>query len=207
MPKINLAQETMRNQAIARRRKVVYVFSIVVLVIVAAFYFTAFLLTRSTEAKIAEVDQRIKNLEQQLKSREVVAKDIKAFTMRLVNVETLLKNHTRWSVALGELERLVLPSVNVLGLSGGADTKEITMDVQVPTIETAADLVVSLTNQAKTNETFFDNVTASALGVVNNNATVVSAAKTFATKLRFSVKPEGLLDKNLSVSNANPLTP
>ena len=86
-------------------------------------------LTRNSESKVADVVQRINSLEQQLKTREVAAKQIKAFSMRLVNVESLLNNHTRWSTTLGELERLVLPSVNVLALNGGTDSKEVTMDV------------------------------------------------------------------------------
>ncbi|MDO8512703.1 MAG: hypothetical protein Q7S57_05495 [bacterium] len=216
MPKINLAQETMRNQAIARRRKVVYLFSIVVLVIVGAFYFGVLLLTKNSEGKVAEVDKRIKGLEQQIKSREVSAKQIKAFSMRLVNVESLLKNHTRWSTTLSELERLVLPSVSILGLNGGADTKEITMDVSAPTIETAADLVVSLESEAKNNETFFSNVIASSLGSSSSSSSTPNASTVFATKLKFIVKPEGFLDKNISVSSAespavatpvNPLIP
>lgn len=197
MPKINLAQETMRNQAIARRRRLVYLFSIIVLAIAGIFYFSVLFLTKNTEAQIAVVDQRIKSLEQQLKTREVAAKEIKAFSLRLINVENLLKNHVRWSVALGELERLVLPSVKVLALSSGTDMKEITMDVQTPNIETAADLVVSLVNTAKLNETFFGNVTATGL---SSDATSATTGKTFSTKLKFFVKPEGLADKNISVS-------
>jgi len=203
MPKINLAQETMRNQAIARRRKVVYLFSIIILVIVGAFYFGAVLLTKNVENKVIEVNTRIKGLEQQLKSREVAAKQIKAFSMRLVNVESLLKNHTRWSTALSEIERLVLPTVNVLGLSGGTDSKEISMEVQMPSIETAADLVVSLENEAKNNETFFSNVTASALGssVADGSGSSTANVGGFATKLKFSINPEGFLDKNISTTS------
>lgn len=201
MPKINLAQETMRNQAIARRRKVVYLFSIVVLVIVGAIYSTSVLLTKNVEGKVAEVNTRIKSLEQELKTREVSAKQIKAFSMRLVNVESLLKNHTRWSTALGELERLVLPSVNVLGFSGGTDSKEIGMDVQVPNIETAADLVVSLENEAKNNETFFSNVIASSLGLSTSDSSSTTGSNSFSTKLKFTVKPEGFHDKNLSTTS------
>lgn len=208
MPKINLAQETMRNQAIARRRKVIYLFSIVILVIVGAFYFGSVLLTKNVEGKVAEVDLRIKSLEQQIKSREVFAKQIKAFSARLVNVESLLKNHTRWSTALSELERLVLPSVNILGLSGGADTKEITMDVSVPTIETAADLVVSLENEAKNNETFFSNVVASALGSSSSNSSTTNATAVFSTKLKFTVRPEGFSEVTApGSSTATPVNP
>lgn len=191
MPKINLAQETMRNQVIAGRRKVVYVVSIVIIVFAAALYFGALLLTKNSEAKVAEVNQRILALQAQLRTREPAGKEIKAFSSRLVSMDTLLKNHVSWSRALGELERLVLPSVTLGSLAGGSDIREISMDVSVPNIEAAADLVVSLENTAKTNETFFTNVTATGLGSANNASVAGSA---FSTKLKFSVKPEGFLN-------------
>ena len=204
MPKINLAQETMRNQAIARRRKVIYLFSVIILVIVGGLYLGIVLLTKNSESKVAEVNTRINSLDQELKSREVSAKQIKAFSVRLVNVESLLKNHTRWSTALGEIERLVLPTVNVLGLSGGTESREISMEVQAPNIETAADLVVSLENETKKNETFFSRVTASSLSMKSSNESGVSVSNAnslFSTKLKFVIKPEGLLDKNISTSS------
>ena len=163
-------------------------------------YLSSILLTKNEEGKLAEVNLRIKSLEQELKSREPSAKQIKAFSVRLVNVEGLLKNHTRWSTTLGELERLVLPTVSILGLSGGTDSKEISMDIQLPSIETAADLVVSLENEAKSNETFFSNVIASSLGSTSSSNSTLNASTIFATKLKFTVKPEGFLDKNISTS-------
>jgi Tfp pilus assembly protein PilN len=211
MPKINLAQETMRNQVIAGRRRMVYLFSIIVLAVVGLVYLGLFLLTRNTEGKVADVEQRIATLEQQLKTRDASGREIKAFSMRLVNIESLLSKHVRWSTALGELEKLVLPSVKVLGLSGGTDAKEVLMDVQVPNIEAAADLVMSLEDNAKSNETFFSNVTAQALGLGSGTT---GAQAQYSTKLKFGVKPEGLLDKSLTATSAvtatddvNSLTP
>lgn len=200
MPKINLAQETMRNQAIARRRRIVYVFTVLVLVIVGGIYAVAFMLTSNMKAKVDEVRTRVNVLEAQLKSREPYGKEIKAFSSRLVSMQSLLKSHTRWSVALTELERLVLPSVKLGSLTGSTDSKEVTMDVQTPTIEAAADLIVSLENAGESNKTFFTNVLATSLGRSKESSdNTKTDTQAYSTKLKFTISPDGLVDKNISL--------
>jgi len=192
MPKINLAQETMRNQVVARRRKTVYAISSVLLLVVAAFYFGGFFLTKNVEGKVAIVNQRIAGLEGELRTREPGGKEIKAFSSRLVNMKTLLNDHTRWSQVLTELERLVLPNVTVKTLKGGTEKDLIAVEFNTPTIEAAADLVVSLQDAIGKNETYFKDVTASSLSTVKNtDQTVISG---FDTVLNLGVKPEAFIN-------------
>ena len=198
MPKINLAQETMRNQVVARRRRVIYTISSVLLLIVAAVYFAGFFLTKNVEEKVATVNQRIASLESQLKTKEPGGKEIKAFSSRLVNVKLLLKDHTRWSQVLAELERLVLPNVTAKTLKGGTEKNIITMEVGTPTIEAAADLIVSLQNAVGKNETYFKEVVASALAA--NKGKEGETATGFSTVLKLTVNPEAFKDSASSSS-------
>jgi Tfp pilus assembly protein PilN len=213
MPKINLAQETMRSQVIARRRKIIYVVSSVLLLIVAAVYAAGFFLTRNVEEKVAGVNQRIASLEGELRKKEPGGKEIKAFSSRLVNMKTALKEHTRWSQVLTELERLVLPNVTINSLKGGTEKNSIAVTVSTPTIEAAADLVVSLQNAIGKNETYFKDVTASSLAAVKGTDQATTSG--FSTVLNLDVKPEAFIDTaSASVVEptptpavVNPLTP
>lgn len=191
MPKINLAQETMRSQAIARRRRVIYAISSMLVVVIAAIYLGGYFLIKNVEGKVTDVNQRIASLESELKAREQDGEAIKEFNSRLVNVKAILKDHTRWSRVLTELERLVLPNVAIKSLKGGTKQSSITVDVSAPTIEAAADLVVSLQNAIGKNETYFKDVTASSLTAAKSDDQ--SAANGFSTVLNLSVKPEAFL--------------
>jgi len=205
MPKINLAQETMRNQVVARRRRIIYTISSVLLIVVAAIYFVGFFLTRNVEEKVATVNQRIASLESQLKTKEPGGKEIKAFSSRLVNMKSILKNHIRWSQVLAELERLVLPNVTVKTLKGGTEKSLITLDVNAPTIEAAADLVVSLQNAAGSNVTYFKEVTASALSVIKQTEQVTTTG--FSTVLKLGVNSEAFKDSSLLEKTETTVTP
>lgn len=191
MPKINLAQETMRNQVIAKRRRVVYFLSTVLLVLVAGVYLTFLFLSKNVENKTEEIQQRIENLEAQLRAREPLGRDIKAFRSRLVNLDKLLKNHVRWSLVFTELERLILPNTVLSSIKGGADGKDFAMKVSVPNVDAAADLVVSLENSTGKNNTQLSKVSSTGLVPVQQKEGVASAG--FTTTLKFEVKKEAFL--------------
>jgi len=196
----------MRNQAVARRRKIIYVISSVLLLVVAAFYCSFYFLTKGVEEKVAAVNQRIASLESQLRTREPGGKEIKAFSSRLVNMKVVLNEHIRWSQVLTELERLVLPNVTLKTLMGGTEKSSITIAVSAPTIEAAADLVVSLQDTVGKNETYFKDVTASALSV--DKDTVDSTKVTgVSTVLKLDVKPEAFKDATPAPVVTTPLTP
>lgn len=196
----------MRNQVVARRRKTIYVVSSVLLLVVAAFYFGGFFLTKNIEGKVAVVNQRIAGLESELRTREPGGKEIKAFSSRLVNMKTILKDHIYWSQVLTELERLVLPNVTVKTLKGGTENNLVTLEFNTPTIEAAADLVVSLQDVVDKNGTFFKGVTASSLSTVKD-ATDQTITTGFTTVLKLDVKPESFKNDGGPVKLDAAITP
>lgn len=205
MPKINLAQETMRNEAVARRRKIIYAISGGILLLVVAIYFSSYFLIKNVEGKINDVNLRISSLESQLRNREPGGKEIKAFSSRLVNMKNLLNNHTRWSQVLAELERLFLPNVIVETLKGGTEKNIVTIKVNAPTIEAAADLIVSLQNEVSKNETNFKDVVASSLSAIKN-PDQSSKGGGFSTILNLNVKPEAFKEATPAPVALTPLT-
>ncbi len=153
----------MRNQAVARRRKVMYGFSVLMILVVGATYIALLMMTNNVDQKAIAVNERITNLDAQLKNREPLGKNITAFKSRLVNMQNLLDNHVSWSKILGEVEKLMLPNVRVTSLKAGLDTKSFELAVLTPDVGAAADLLVSLQDQTGKNDTYFVNVESTGL--------------------------------------------
>jgi len=163
MPKINLAQEAIRNQLIARRRRLLYILSVVILVVTVGVYGVALLLTTRVQGTTVHVEEEVTRLQAQLDARKDDVREIVLFRERLKSLESILATHIRWSHLLEELERLSVPSATFLSLKGGVGDKSLTAEVRLPSLDAAADLVASLQNRGEPNETFFPGVTVAAL--------------------------------------------
>lgn len=158
MPKINLAQEAIRNRLIARRRRLVYALSIVILAVVAGVYGLFALLARRVEGEAASVRRGIENLDAELRAHESEGREISMFRRRLKNVEILLGRHVRWSRALAELEQLIVPEAVFSSLAADVGTRQFDALVHIPSVDAAADLVASLQAKIGVNDTLFENV-------------------------------------------------
>lgn len=158
MPKINLATEVFRARLIARRRRVLYGLSVLLLLVLIGLWGLPVLLQKNVEKQIATVDQEIRSIDAHLKRQSADVRVVKLFTERLELLKNRLGNRLGWSRVLAELERLTIPTANFRRLSGTAATGEITADVQVLSLDAAADLLVSFQQTPGANETFFSAV-------------------------------------------------
>lgn len=178
MPKINLAQEAFRNELTARRRRMVYWLSILVLLLVLGAYGGVFLLASGVQADRDDVERDIAALQSQLNDRKEDVKQIIAFRNRLKILRSALSTHVQWTNLLSELERLVTPQAVFQGLEGTVRDKVIKASVAVPSIDAAADLVASLQNKMAVNETPFTNVTPVSLAAVEQQSAVSGSTPT-----------------------------
>lgn len=158
MPKINLAAEVFRARLIARRRRVLYLLSVVLILVAVGGWTIPFFLARAVEKDTQSLEEQIAAVGAQLKRRESEVRAIRQFADRLVLLRERLGQHTGWSRVFQELERLALPPVTFLSLSGSATSGALKAAVGVPSLDVAADLVASLQRARDANETFFSSV-------------------------------------------------
>lgn len=185
MPRLNLAAEVHRARLISRRRRAVYVLSVLVLVLVVGAWGLAFLLMRQVEKRITGIEGEIAHVQAGLSSRRDDVRDIVLFTRRLDLLTERLAAHVGWSGFLAELERLTIPPATFRTLGGSAETGVINAKVVVPTLDTAADLVASFQRVPKTNETPFTRVE------VENFAALEGQEETgFEVALQLTAPPE-----------------
>lgn len=168
MPKINLAQEVVRNQVIARRRRVLYGVSVAILAVTIAVWGTVYFLTSRVEETRDGVQGEVRRLEAQLRTHEPDVKAIVLFRERLESMDRLMATHVLWSRILEELERLVVPQATLTGMKGTVTEQSVVAQARVPSLDAAADLVASLQDIEKTNETFFPDIVVTSLKVVEN---------------------------------------
>lgn len=191
MPKINLAQETIRNQLVARRRRILYLVSVLVLVVTVGVYGLSLFLTTREQERTEEVRREISRLESQLNAREVDVREALMFRERLKSIARLLPEHVRWSRVLEELERLTTPNTTFVSLKGQVTEKTLTAELRVPSLDAAADFIASLQHRGE-NKTFFADVVATALKALevstapNTPATLTG----YALTLRLSAADE-----------------
>ncbi len=159
MPKINLAQETVRNQLLARRRRLLHVVSISVLLLTLGVYGGAFYLVQQMRERVRVMNENVRVLDGELKKRREDVGEIVAFRKRLQSVRWMLEHHVSWIPLLDELERLLIPQATLLSLEGNIKTTELLAAVRVPTIEAGADLIASLQHRQEVNATLFPFVT------------------------------------------------
>lgn len=170
MPKINLAQEVVRNQVIARRRRVLYGVSIAILAVTVAVWGTVYFLTTQVEEARDGVQHEVRRLEAQLRTREDDVNAIVLFRERLKSLERMLATHVLWSRVLEELERLVVPEATLTGIKGNVVDQSLVAQARVPSLDAGADLVASLQDIEKTNATFFPTIVVTSLKAIENAA-------------------------------------
>lgn len=159
MPKINLAQETIRSQILEKRKRMLYLFSVVVLVLVVATYLVLFLITSNIETQTENIKTDVAQLDAQLKASESVVKEVVSFKNRLASIDGLLKNHVKWSAFFDELEKVSTTSSNYQSLKGAVENGTIEATLNLPSVSSAASLVASLNNSSE-NKTSFSNAQA-----------------------------------------------
>lgn len=169
MPKINLAQEAIRNQLIARRRRVLYGVSTLVLLVTTGVYGLALFLTNRERGQVEEVQRETAQLESRLKARESDVREAVLFRERLKSLAKLLPNRVRWSRIFEELERLTIPNAAFVAIKGHVDERAITAEVRVPSLDAAADLIASLETRGD-NATVFTDVLATSLKAVEESS-------------------------------------
>lgn len=130
--------------------------SVLLLFVLVAWGIPA-LLTRSVEAQIAAVNQRITSLDAQLQARRDDVRPIVLFLQRLDMLKQHLDDHLGWSPLLAEFERLVPGNARLTALAG-ASSGQLTAQVLVPTVDAAADFIASFQSVRGANETIFSRV-------------------------------------------------
>lgn len=168
MPKINLAQEVVRNQVIARRRRLLYGVSVAILAVTVAVWGALYFLTSTVEETRDGVQQEVRRLEAQLRTHEDDVKAIVLFRERLKSMDRLMATHVLWSRILEELERLVVPQATLTGIKGTVAEQSVVAQARVPSLDAGADLVASLQDTEKTNVTFFPDIVVVSLKAIES---------------------------------------
>lgn len=203
MPKINLAQEAIRNQVIGRRRRLLYGFSVAILVLTVGLWGLFFFLTSQVQTRVDEVQTEVRRLEAQLRTRENDVREIVLFRERLKSLEHALASRVLWSRILEEFERLTTPSSTFLTLRGNASDRNIVADVRVPSLDAGADLVAALQTAGESYRTFFSSVVVTTLKAVES-ATGVSG---YTLQMKLSAIDRAFQPANLSSPTASSAAP
>ncbi len=215
MPKINLAQETIRSQILAKRKKMLYVFSVVVLVLVTAVYLTLFLITNNINQQAEGVKKNVKELDTQLAASEPTVKEIVSFRNRLASISDLIKGHVKWSAFFDELEKVSTTNSNYKGLKGNVENGSIEAVLELPNVNSAASMVASLENNAQNKTSFSDVRVVSISTQSSQTASVYKVSLKFtAGKNAFSGKtvvstpiPEATPASEVQGTSNNPIIP
>ncbi len=190
MPKINLAQEVVRNQVIARRRRVLYGVSVAVLAVTIAVWGAVYFLTSKVEETRDGVQREVRRLEAQLRTHEADVKAIVLFRERLKSVDRLMATHVLWSRILEELERLVVPQATLTGIKGNVVEQSVVAQARIASLDAGADLVASLQDTEKTNATFFPDILVTSLRAIENASQPGATASVtgYTIQMRMSTK-------------------
>lgn len=168
MPQLNLASEVYRAQVVARRRRLLYgVSSVLVLLILVAWGLPVFLASR-VRGNIARVESETAQLEAQLQAKRDAVRPLVVFLRRLDLLKEHLAGHYGWSRVLAELERLLPPDATFQDLVGSTDDGSITAHILVPSVDAAADVVASLQAVEGVNDTPFRRVEVDDLALPEN---------------------------------------
>ncbi len=197
MATINLAQESVRNQLMLRRRRTLYVLALFVLSIVGGAYGLLLFLTSRTQGQIDTVEAEVGRLEQRLNARKDDVQEIVLFRDRLKILRTVLGQRPQWSRFFDEIERLMLSSVQVSALTVARQEKTFSIDALVPTLDAAADLIVSFQN-AKGNPTSFAHVEVEGLKAVENIVASVSQFGGYTVTIKAELSSERLVQPETS---------
>lgn len=190
MPQINLASEIFRSRLVAQRRRLLYLFAAVVLLVILLSWALLLFLKSRVEAQIAEVTRETRSVEVQLHARQAEVHSIKLFAQRLALLQSRLAERTGWSPVLAELERTATPLSTFKKLSGSAETGTVTAEVVVPNLDAAADLLASLQHVIGANETFF---TAVEMTDISSAQEASASPAGYVVSLRLTVPSENFL--------------
>jgi hypothetical protein len=190
MPKINLAQEAIRAQVMARRRRMIYALSVGVLTVVLGAYGLLFFLTSSVESKTADVENEVTQLQAQLDARKDDVREIVLFRERLKNLQTIFSSRALWSRLLDEVEKLTTPDATFSKFQGDVETRELEAALLVPSIDAAADLLASYQNRPPANPTVFSDVTAKSLTAAEVPTGEGDATRTASYRVSLQLKAE-----------------
>lgn len=144
MPEINLAAEVFRARLMARRRRLLYVVSVALLLVLVGAWGIPLWFTRNTRQQIQVVETDITGIEARLTERRDDARSIVLFRRRLSLLRQRIGARIGWSKVLSMLERLTPPDVVYRSLGGSADGGAIDATVVVSSLDVAADLIASL---------------------------------------------------------------
>lgn len=144
MPQLNLAAEVFRAHLVSRRRRTIYVLSVVLLLLVVGSWVVPFLLMRQVRSQISTVQQEAEGIHAQLNSRREEVRGVVRFRQQLALLKTRLDERVGWSRILTALERLTPPDTVFAQLGGTEEEKRLQVEVLVPNLDLAADFIASL---------------------------------------------------------------
>ena len=144
MATINLAPGTQYLTAIRRRRRFLYGLSAVVIALVVLIWATLFFMNQAAARNLQEAQGELSALERRIAEAGPDVERITLFEQRLAAVDSLLDRHSKYSVALLEIERLLPPPTVLTNLN--IDTRLGVADIvgKTPTIDEVAQTLASL---------------------------------------------------------------
>ncbi len=158
MSTINLAQESIRNQVRAKRRRTTYIASVAILLVSAGVYFLFLVLELNQQITLKAWQNRTADLDAELNTRKEESAEVKAFAQRLETAGRLIKDHKIWSKVLAELERLTTAETKHTLIEGESVKNKVTATFDVGSLKSAADMAASIENVADENKTMFSQV-------------------------------------------------
>lgn len=192
MPQLNLASEVSRAYAVTRLRRLLYGVSFVLLLAIVGAWGLAALLTNSLQQKITTVGSQITTLNARLKAKRDEVRPIVLFLRRLSLLQEKLTQHVGWSGALAALEEATTPVASFRSLLGSAETGNVTAQVQVPSLDAAADLLASLTDTPGVHATPFRRVEVESMSIPESGVTAggyLLSLRLTAPQTIFTIRP------------------
>lgn len=144
MATINLAPSTHYIATARKRRRNLFMLTILVIVVMIGVWVGLAVALQSTKNEKATIDVSIASVETEIAKSSQVIDRIKAFEDRLTGLDELLINRTSLAAFFQALEKFLPPATAINHLILQADNNTLTIDASAPSLDDIAQAVASL---------------------------------------------------------------
>lgn len=158
MPSVNLAPGTQYIIAAQRRRRRLFMWSIILVVALLGVWAALFMYAWQLEQRKTALEDQRRGVQLEIAKLDEGAQRVTLFEKRLASLDNLLDLHISWNVVLQDLERLLPADTVLTGFDVNSETGKLSVQGLTGNIDQVAQTLASLVN-TPTHSTVFSGGT------------------------------------------------